>query len=1251
MTNPISFALGSAGSAIASLGSLSQALGASQETIESFNAAAVATDGTIRLLTQAFGLFVGQNEEMNQSLLRTQALLQTNTTLYDRNGSAITDLREGLLASRGKLRQTLEELQIDSQKLVGVTSNDVNAIFGIVSRNINNIIGQSKKLKDPLDAVKELTVSLTAAAGAQGLRPDQVAQEARALLTGDLNNPDAVIAKGLGITKDQFAQAQAQGRAIDLVLERLEAYKVANAEAAKSISGITSNIQDFFELVTRRAGEQALAPIVEGLGEIESFLKDNQAAVEQGLAVAVGQLVELFLELYQAVKDVAVVLQPSFEIFRSQFGDAVGNTVEGFKGLAQATQAIAKSITAAITPLNKFLSSEQFATLVELYKNPIQGVQDFAANNLNPFRVIANVAQGQKDIFKTGAQDAAEAFDIVERAGQASVDYMAKLRRQLGSTGTVEVEKAKLAIAGLEDQIKNLQGVQLFSQEGRQKQSAAIEQAKQQIADFRAELKKANVDLEGDITIGAKALQDRGKLVEQTRKELTQLQAEVSRVTREGGDQATFDKNTQQVVKAISQARELGAISRDEAISSLEAVVSNEKIALDVRSQAHQQILKFYKERADVAKESIAIEQAAAQKLAATGKISSEQADVVNQRGEIAKVQADLRAAEDELRNKRALGAEAGSAERRVRLLNEQVEAARGRLVDIESKALVAEVDRSLQQADNLVKERLAKRRVVEAGLVESLLSEQAAVSSLLTEITQVSDERQQAQNELNKLSAVAQPASLAARLQLEQRINKARLNFLNLTEKAIKLEIQLADARFKASLRSIEEDEETRAQATEAQAANARLLLTKQIRDEKISRADAAAEQISLDLRVNKQKLDNARQLLSDLEKLEPPASAESREQLSDRLFKARMDVSQLTQNAVEAEIRLQDLNYQRKQRLLEIEQQRFSLQTEAIALTQRVGEMSLRMLDQEIELMQKLESLEESRLQLAVVRQSNQVSIYQEALKLRKLESEAREKGDVAVAEEAARQQKQLGVSPNTRDDQVARKQFAEQIELIQVQLKLEQSKLGFAQQTLAIEQQKTQLALQQEKIAAKRAVIESEIKISELQLKREQIKQNRELTSEEKQAQLGLNDQQIGIQQVGQAFNLANVAFTNGRESQIGRIQATERQTLNNQQMAQIEQTNASTGQQIRAARIEYAQTGGQLQGIRTDIPRLQLPTPPASPVEIKQSPELVQAIGKLNGLLETVMGQKSKTVQVNNYYPDLTTNRAAQRLAGY
>ena len=330
-----------------------------------FNNIVLAAQTLASTLSGAFDLLIGQNERLNQEILSTQSSLVATTDVL-KDGFKIEDPTEAINALEAPIRDAIQQIRADSLELVGVTSAELVPLFQILASNSGVIANQSAQWADPIEAASKLTVDFAATLGTLGVPLVQARQEINSILQGTVDS-NSVIAKSLNINNQMVEQWRQQGTLVDELRSRLEPFVAGNALAAQSISGITSNIQEVLEEVTRVAGVPLFDEIVAQLQKVYSFIDANKETIAAGVTSAVDVLRNLMGILGEALARISEALLPSI----IKFGEALQTA------LSAGSDAAVSSLETLLASLVQIIeATAPLLTLTANIANALAGLAD-----------------------------------------------------------------------------------------------------------------------------------------------------------------------------------------------------------------------------------------------------------------------------------------------------------------------------------------------------------------------------------------------------------------------------------------------------------------------------------------------------------------------------------------------------------------------------------------------------------------------------------------------------------------------------------------------------------------------------------------------------------------------------------------------------------------------------------------------------------------------------------------------------------
>ena len=137
-----------------------------------------------------------------------------------------------------------------------------------------------------------LVVLMSQALAGLGIRSEQLLQESRALVTGNITE-DAAAARMLQITKQQIDSAKTQGRLYDFLTEKLGAFAEAGKVGAGSLNTQFSNLEDALTQLKGIATTEVFKELRDDLAKLIEVLNSPGASANAaGFAAALGTVID-----------------------------------------------------------------------------------------------------------------------------------------------------------------------------------------------------------------------------------------------------------------------------------------------------------------------------------------------------------------------------------------------------------------------------------------------------------------------------------------------------------------------------------------------------------------------------------------------------------------------------------------------------------------------------------------------------------------------------------------------------------------------------------------------------------------------------------------------------------------------------------------------------------------------------------------------------------------------------------------------
>jgi hypothetical protein len=221
--------------------------------------------GLTKLVTDT--LAAGSNME-NLSLSVATVVSATNK---------ITDATGKTLAGQEKLNAAMQvsaalmaRIQTDALQTTATTEQLV--------QGFQKVAGPAAAVGFSVEQTEQFAVRAAQAMGALSIPLEQMGQEVRSILQGDIT-ADSQLAKQLGITNDQIKELVKNGKLFEGLMAKFGEFGVAGAAAGRTWAGLSSSLKDVIEAVQRIASAQPLAFLEQQLGS----LLDRVVTVKDGV--------------------------------------------------------------------------------------------------------------------------------------------------------------------------------------------------------------------------------------------------------------------------------------------------------------------------------------------------------------------------------------------------------------------------------------------------------------------------------------------------------------------------------------------------------------------------------------------------------------------------------------------------------------------------------------------------------------------------------------------------------------------------------------------------------------------------------------------------------------------------------------------------------------------------------------------------------------------------------------------------------
>ena len=325
------------------LAGISAGAGLASAAVAGVTAALAAVAAAAAAAGVAFKRGIAVNAEMETVQLGIKGIIGSLYEIRDASGN-LAEGPEALAIAGG-----IAEKQLAKLRLAGMQTA---AEFKDLAEAYQVALGAGATAGFDPDQVRELTVSLTLAAGSFGLAGTQLVSEIRSVLSGQ-NINTSQIATGLGITGAQIKLWREQGRLAEELNARLKVFAELGEEAGKTWTNTLSGIADAMSMVLGNASKGAFDRLKASLAGILSAVIDT----------ATGELQQAFEGLADFARDV-------FGRIGNFLADAIDLGVQGAQalsgwfadnqeqlgGVLDAVALLGKQIWGLLAPIGKVLA-------------------------------------------------------------------------------------------------------------------------------------------------------------------------------------------------------------------------------------------------------------------------------------------------------------------------------------------------------------------------------------------------------------------------------------------------------------------------------------------------------------------------------------------------------------------------------------------------------------------------------------------------------------------------------------------------------------------------------------------------------------------------------------------------------------------------------------------------------------------------------------------------------------------------------
>lgn len=196
------------------------------------------TMGTIAIFEKMASMGVAYNRDIENVNLGIAALLAAQGRFLDAQGQELEG-REKINAAYSLSASLVKQLEVDNLATAATMQQ--------LARAFQQALGPGLAAGLDTDQIRRFTVSMVQAASALTVPLDQLGQEVRSILMGDITS-DSLIGRALGMSNADIKQFEGNAQGLfDFLMKKLSAFGEFGIESQKTYAGLLSNAKDMAE--------------------------------------------------------------------------------------------------------------------------------------------------------------------------------------------------------------------------------------------------------------------------------------------------------------------------------------------------------------------------------------------------------------------------------------------------------------------------------------------------------------------------------------------------------------------------------------------------------------------------------------------------------------------------------------------------------------------------------------------------------------------------------------------------------------------------------------------------------------------------------------------------------------------------------------------------------------------------------------------------------------------------------------------
>lgn len=211
----------------------------------------------------------------------------------------IADAQGKVLTGSEKFRAS-QEISADLMSQIQVLALSTTATFDDLVDGVSGIIAPATKAGIAIEKLPKFAITAAQAMAAMKVPVQQMRTEIEALLSGNINKTQDILATNLGITGDMVKNWQSQGVLVEELEKRLRIFAEAGDAVAQTWSGLRGNMADALDYLSAQTGEGLFEHAKQSYRELLALMVNTDDS-KLGLNEDIGNIVSAVRELQDEI--------------------------------------------------------------------------------------------------------------------------------------------------------------------------------------------------------------------------------------------------------------------------------------------------------------------------------------------------------------------------------------------------------------------------------------------------------------------------------------------------------------------------------------------------------------------------------------------------------------------------------------------------------------------------------------------------------------------------------------------------------------------------------------------------------------------------------------------------------------------------------------------------------------------------------------------------------------------------------------